>query len=280
MAKGAHFLRDTYTIVLHGMAIQTIKTLRCSWDHIARLILAENVTRFRSAEIIHVGWLSKTNAKTKVKTSLTVVFPRPENANMVIEHGMTWAGAHHTCELYASKCKMIQCRNCQTYGRLKTRCYTAVKCANCAESHQTRECPIKIRGGKHCCAVCGGEHPGIDLNCPDRLRELARIEQGTFLRSKVNASDLLFSSPRCSCHFCHPRHPCQSHLDRPLIPFIYRHQRGQSGHSHSIAPSCQKSRTSHRHREWTELCNDNKQHACTDHRAKGRQTRSTNLPPA
>lgn len=57
--KGAYILRDTYTVVLHGIAIATIRVQRENWDAISRVLLTENFPRFSSAEIIHMGWLSK-----------------------------------------------------------------------------------------------------------------------------------------------------------------------------------------------------------------------------
>ncbi|MCJ1267356.1 hypothetical protein MMC22_007241 [Lobaria immixta] len=82
--QGAYILRDTYTVVLHGIAIATIKVQRENWETISRVLLTENFPRFASAEIIQMGWLSKGNAKVKVKTSITIAFSTPEDANLAI----------------------------------------------------------------------------------------------------------------------------------------------------------------------------------------------------
>lgn len=83
--SGAHVIRDTFSVVLHGICISTIKEYQTDWATISRLLLAENAPLFSNAEILHTEWLCLAKAKQKTKISIVVSFSSPEDGNRAIE---------------------------------------------------------------------------------------------------------------------------------------------------------------------------------------------------
>ena len=128
---GAHVIRDTFPVVLHGIRTSTIEAHQTNWATISRLLLAENAPLFPNADILHTGWLCSAKAKQKPKTSIVVSFSTPEDGNRAIEQGMIWEGSAHSAELYSPGCQMQQCHKCQHYGHLGNRCHAPIKCAVC-----------------------------------------------------------------------------------------------------------------------------------------------------
>jgi hypothetical protein len=52
-------------------------------------ILQENKPFIPSAEIRHIGWLTR-NASAKTALTIIIEFTRPEDANKIIDEGLIW----------------------------------------------------------------------------------------------------------------------------------------------------------------------------------------------
>ena len=100
------------------------------------------------------------------------------------------------CQLedYISFGRSTQCRKCQAYGHPAALCQNDLRCAVCAESHETREHPCTLptcKKGPTCthppirCANCGTPHKASDPNCPERIK-LQNINKATTV---VNQGD-------------------------------------------------------------------------------------------
>ena len=85
VGAGAHVIRDTFSVVLHGIRTSTIEAHQTNWATVSRLLLAENAPLFPNADILHTGWLCSAKAKQKSKTSIVVSFSTPEDGNRAIE---------------------------------------------------------------------------------------------------------------------------------------------------------------------------------------------------
>lgn len=177
LGAGAHIIRDTYTIVLHGITVSSINDQHQDWAAISRKLLAENSVHFSTAEVVHMGWLKRSAATKKTKTSITIAFSTPNDANRAIELGMSWAGSHHTAELYDQKCKSLQGHKRQHGGHIGTRFPSPSKCTKCAGPHTAEECLIGPgESGKLCCAICDGSHPSYSKDCPARMKAIEAME--------------------------------------------------------------------------------------------------------
>ena len=169
---GAHILIDTYSVVLHGIQVTSIKAHQEKWTNIATVLLADNSAHFPAAKVVHMGWLVKRQARVKAKSSVIVAFTDPVDANRAIASGMTWAGSHHVAEYYEPNCKLQQCHKCQHYGHVGTRCHASIKCAKCAAAHTQSQCPYAQNPQKYLCAVCNGPHSALDPECPTRQKAI------------------------------------------------------------------------------------------------------------
>ncbi|CAH0776826.1 unnamed protein product [Bemisia tabaci] len=72
--------------------------------------------------------------------------------------------------------RIIQCKNCWSFGHARGGCYRPPRCIWCGDFHKAQECPIRtpsIEGIPTCspppnCALCGGQHPANFLGCKVR----------------------------------------------------------------------------------------------------------------
>lgn len=139
-------------------------------------MLADNYTVIPSAEISHIGWLTK-EATLKRASSIVVEFTDPEMANAIIYAGLAWDGLIHQCQLYDRACRVKQCFRCWHYGHIGTQCVASQQCGYCAEPHETRHCQQKgVEGFAPRCAVCKGAHTAWSNACLARKNELERVE--------------------------------------------------------------------------------------------------------
>lgn len=174
--EGSHILRETFTVLLHGIKTASIKAIGENWERAKQILSTDNMTRFPTAQVAHVGWLSKSALKTRTKTSIIVAFTTPEDANRTIELGMSWDGSHHQAELYQANCKLLQCHRCQHYGHVETQCHAPVKCPKCADGHKGRYCPYFGIEERYRCAVCDGPHSAHDPGCESRIKAMEAVE--------------------------------------------------------------------------------------------------------
>ena len=74
-------------------------------------------------------------------------------------------------EDYRGRTALQQCYRCQKFGHKATFCHMALRCAKCAQGHNTRDCPDPrpvIDSPK--CANCNGDHQANFSECPELLK--------------------------------------------------------------------------------------------------------------
>ena len=69
-----------------------------------------------------------------------------------------------------------QCRRCQMYGHGTSYCYKKIKCLNCGENHENKDCPTPALPK---CANCSGDHLANSKTCP-------KLDQYKLVRENVN----------------------------------------------------------------------------------------------
>lgn len=165
--KGAYILESTFAVILHGIATNTVDGK--DEETLKALLLAQNAIHFPTANIAYVGWLSQAKAERKTKSSLVVAFTEEEYAWVALTLGMIWKNRPVHTEPYEPNSQMMQCKRCQQYGHKQARCRSPLRCARCAESHETETCPGKgSPGEKLKCALCNGPHTSFSEICPQR----------------------------------------------------------------------------------------------------------------
>ena len=69
-----------------------------------------------------------------------------------------------------------RCFNCQSFGHLARNCQATTRCALCAATHDTRQCPHPAQGKiPYKCHNCNGPHSAASLRCPRRRILLEKL---------------------------------------------------------------------------------------------------------
>ena len=181
LGEHAELIVPTYGVIVHGISTNSInvKDQKATIQH----ILADNHTVIPKAEISYIGWLTR-ESPLKRASSIVVEFKDPEMANAIIYTGMAWEGQIHICQLYDRACRIKQCFRCYNYGHIGAQCDAAQTCGYCAELHETKNCGQKgVEGFTPKCTVCKGVHTAWSNACPERKKEMGRVEQAKQTRN-------------------------------------------------------------------------------------------------
>ncbi|KIV98467.1 uncharacterized protein PV09_09720 [Verruconis gallopava] len=182
IGNGMSIRRQTYGVLVHSVYTKDVDMDRL--DEINAAILSENKPFIPTAEIKYIGWLSR-KAQTKRMSTLVIEFTKPEDANKIIDEGLTWQGCHHDTERYERQCRLKQCFNCQKYGHIGTQCKARTACGHCAQEHNSRDCPSKADTPKKC-AGCNGPHESWNRHCKIRKEQLTRTKAAYDNRPKYH----------------------------------------------------------------------------------------------
>ncbi|OAQ57918.1 hypothetical protein VFPPC_11807 [Pochonia chlamydosporia 170] len=181
LGENAELIVPTFGVIAHGIPTSTIN-LKDQKATIQQM-LADNYTVIPNAQISYIGWLTK-ESTLKRASSIVVEFTEPEMANAIIYAGMAWEGHIHQCQLYDRACRIKQCFRCYNYGHIGTQCNASQVCGYCAEQHESKHCQQKgVEGFTPRCAVCKGAHTAWSNACPERRKEMRRVEQAKEIRS-------------------------------------------------------------------------------------------------
>ena len=162
----------TYGIIAHGMRTSTMDMDR--FEETRDQLLLDNKPFTPQAEIRYVGWLTR-NALTKAASSVIIEFSKAEDANKIIDEGLSWQGEVFQWDWYERQCRVKQCFKCQHYGHIGTQCKATIACGYCAQEHESRVSPSKLdRNVPRKCAACRGEHEAWSYQCPTRKEERAK----------------------------------------------------------------------------------------------------------
>lgn len=111
-------------------------------------------------------------------SSLILNVTTPEMANSLVGKGLVEAGEIKRVEMFEQSASVLQCFRCQGYGHMARGCTKGVRCAECAQAHDTRDHQTKGQGAGQSCAPCGQKgHPAWYSKCPARAKERQRAAQ-------------------------------------------------------------------------------------------------------
>ena len=158
----------TYKVVIKELEVSTVRLQN-------RKEKAATIRMLASANgqpvIRDIYWPSYSSRKRK--TSLTVEFVDPEDANDALRRGLFWQSSRpHNCERVEKKYRLIRCSNCQAYGHLNNKCHGQRRCGKCTEAHHTAACKSKT---VKCCS-CGQGHVTGSNGCPAKLEARRKLE--------------------------------------------------------------------------------------------------------
>ena len=158
----------TYKVVITELEVSTVRLQN-------RKEKAATIRMLASANgqpvIRDIYWPSYSARKRK--TSLTVEFVDPEDANCALRRGLFWQSSRpHKCEREETKYRLIRCSNCQAYGHLNNKCHGQRRCRKCTEAHHTSACKSKT---VKCCSCGQGHITGSD-GCPAKRDARRKLE--------------------------------------------------------------------------------------------------------
>lgn len=119
-------------------------------------------------------WLKKKLDLNKTAGSLILWLEQAESADKAITKGIMWKCDIKATEIFRSGFRAMQCFNFQRYVHIARVCTMEAKCDQCADNHNTRECPGKKQPR---CANCGRKHISWHSSCPARIAAKAKAIQ-------------------------------------------------------------------------------------------------------
>ncbi|KAI0995874.1 hypothetical protein K3495_g12306 [Podosphaera aphanis] len=170
LATTAQVARDNYQVLIHNMPFSFQPE---DPDHLKELKTA-NEAHIPGINIPRAAWLKKNRGAEKTAGSMIIWFEKPEQADKAISKGILWGYEIKAAEIFRSGFRTMQCFNCQRYGHIAKNCTAEAKCGQCADKHNTRECPGK-QEAKY--SNCGRKHTSWHQSCPIRIAAKARATQ-------------------------------------------------------------------------------------------------------
>jgi hypothetical protein len=156
----ARVLKPIYGVLVYGVCIEKENIDPSNQAEVTEKIRTENATLYPGANIIYIGWLTKSGAK-KPASSLVVEFTT----------------CYYDCELYDRGYKLKQYYKCQKYGYIGTQYIANDTCRYCTEPHnmrqyKNREEPSFIPK----CTLYKGPHTAWSNTCQVRKIQIAKVE--------------------------------------------------------------------------------------------------------
>ena len=109
---------------------------------------------------------------TSKRSTLTVEFLDPEDANYALRHGIIWPRKRHPCEREEKEYQLLRCNKCQAYGHLDVKCSSPQRCGRCAGNHHRATCKSETVK----CSSCGQGHVARNNRCPAKLEAKRKLE--------------------------------------------------------------------------------------------------------
>lgn len=182
----------TFGVMVHGMPTKSMQIEK--QEEMIERLTADNAVNIPNMAPTYIGWLTKGTAGKRHST-IVVEFGEAKHANAAIDGGICWDGQILGCQRYDRACRVKQCFRCHKYGHIGNQCQAPHQlCGNCASSHATKECPSKEVKK---CAACSGKHSAWDVKCPDRKKELQRVEVAKLTSAKYwpDYTDVALKTP-------------------------------------------------------------------------------------
>jgi hypothetical protein len=168
--QNARVKRRGFTIVAHGVKVSGIR----DQARVKSEIYAQNPRLRNSVEILWVAPSKKLLNNRRTMGALCITIAEPEQASLIIEHGLVWNYQIYDCEPYAGD-SVTQCFRCYGFGHIARMCRNIPKCGFCADpGHHTNDCTVKEYPAKHQCVSCGegSNHASWARECPVHRRQM------------------------------------------------------------------------------------------------------------
>ncbi|KAJ5630909.1 uncharacterized protein N7484_011009, partial [Penicillium longicatenatum] len=170
---------------------------------ISKLVAANLQDWGEDVEIKKLDWLRSPVEKSGL---LVAEFSSPVAANTAIDRGVLWDGNCLSAVLYDRATCVRQCRKCQKWGHIATTCRTNTKptCVYCAGEHLSRSCSQKACStlNEFKCANCGGAHAAWATECPEREKEVEKMNEMSRYSPRYHPVPAYYSIHAPSVTFC------------------------------------------------------------------------------
>jgi len=168
--------RERAGVVVHGVRVKSLpKDMKREG---AKAMEGSCKAMHQGIKIEEVAWLTRESEK-KEHASIVMWVDCAEAANTLIQLGVVHESDIKIVEYYDMGCRMKQCMKCQEYGHLTYGCKNPQRCAHCAQSHRSGQCPHPENVSQWKCGACKGAHKAFDPKCPRRQKEKIRIKEAT-----------------------------------------------------------------------------------------------------
>lgn len=151
----ARILRKSWSILVHDVPADCFTSQAVSSGMAARQIMLQN-PQVPNAYVSYVDWLTGNTLPLPLKSSLIVIFDRPEHASAFLQEGTLYLNCIplRTQKFDEHYC-LFQCPNCQMFGHSRRNCKPLRRCPYCGDSHK----PVMCRNTANLiCANCQGPH--------------------------------------------------------------------------------------------------------------------------
>jgi hypothetical protein len=176
---GAKFQDREYTVLAFNMRVDSINL--DSQDDAIKKIYQQNPQIQGQVQIVRLGWAKKTMVQKRAFAALHMGIATPEQANMLIKHGLYFENGLHECEPFFRDCLVNQCVRCHEYTHIAKHCPNRARCGFCASiGHRSQECTKKDMKEAHQCALCknpNANHSAWAKGCPIRVQKQKEARQ-------------------------------------------------------------------------------------------------------
>jgi hypothetical protein len=160
---------------------------------------AENSCETAECTVMKATWLSKVDAKMKVR-SMVVWLKNRVDADCLLRTGIAMFGATDAfCSPFIVRNNSGPCYHCNRYGHKQASCTSQIRCAICSKGHHRDECTNKDSPK---CPACGDTRTVFDWACklhPQHYRHVGQQKSRTRQEQRGAAMDVdMHSSTQAS----------------------------------------------------------------------------------
>ena len=164
--------RSTIKYVIRGLPATTEST------ELISALASKEVTPITTRQLSKTTYNPETSSRETTKLPIwVVVLKKSQDEISKLKSIVGLLNFRVRIEDYRGRSDVQQCYRCQKFGHKANQCSMKPRCAKCANSHNTRDCPQpqpQIENPK--CANCGGNHQANSQECPDLQKFKRSIE--------------------------------------------------------------------------------------------------------
>jgi hypothetical protein len=173
--KDFRIIRQAYMVEVMGVPLSTNARTEKGEEHEQKLwlqgVIASNRRHIAGLAIQSAVWVHKKkkekpgltpgqpqdqDGRRKTRGSLILRVPTRQIQEAIVRKGLVIGAEMFPARLYEHGLGVRQCFKCQAWGHTSIACGRRARCGNCAEEHNTRDCP---QDKPRKCTNCKGPHP-------------------------------------------------------------------------------------------------------------------------